>query len=86
MSDAPENRIDLKGSHFKEESMTMKHFTAAALIAAAFALAGCNTVAGFGQDLKKGSEHVSAALGKAGDKITNKAEKTSKKTAADDEK
>ena len=66
--------------------MTMKHFTAAALIAAAFALAGCNTVEGFGQDLKKGSEHVSAALGKAGDKITNKAEKTSKKTAADDEK
>ena len=46
--------------------MTMKHFTAAALIAAAFALAGCNTVAGLGQDLKKGSEHVSAALGKAG--------------------
>ena len=86
MSDAPENRIDLKGSHFKEESMTMKHFTAAALIAAAFALAGCNTVAGFGQDLKKGSEHVSAALGKAGDKITNKAQKTAEKPSADDEK
>ena len=66
--------------------MTMKHFTAAALIAAAFALAGCNTVAGLGQDLEKGSEHVSAALGKAGDKITNKAQKTAEKPSADDEK
>lgn len=37
------------------------------------ALSGCNTVAGFGQDLKKGSEHVSEALGKVGDSMTQKA-------------
>ena len=46
-----------------------KNFLAALLLSAALALAGCNTVQGFGQDLKKGAEHVGAALGKAGDKI-----------------
>lgn len=40
---------------------------------AALGLAGCNTVEGFGQDLKKGAEHVGQAIGKAGDKISETA-------------
>ncbi len=54
----------------------MKKTTAAAaalLAAAAMALAGCNTVQGFGKDLSKGAEHVGSALEKAGDKITEAA-------------
>lgn len=40
---------------------------------AALGLSGCNTVEGFGQDLKKGAEHVGQAIGKAGDKISETA-------------
>lgn len=47
---------------------------AAALICGSVALAGCNTVSGFGQDLKKATAHVSQGLEKAGDKITEKAD------------
>ncbi len=46
---------------------------AAALICGSIALAGCNTVAGFGQDIKKASEHVSQGIEKAGDKLTESA-------------
>lgn len=44
-----------------------------AAIAASFLLAGCNTMQGLGQDLKKGAEHVSTAIGKAGDKLSDAA-------------
>ena len=47
---------------------------AVALICGYIALAGCNTVSGFGQDIKKASEHVSQGLDKAGDKISEAAE------------
>ena len=50
-----------------------KNFLAALLLSAALALAGCNTVQGFGQDLKKGADHVSTAIGKAGDKLSETA-------------
>ncbi|BBF23951.1 hypothetical protein [Sutterella megalosphaeroides] len=40
---------------------------------AALGTAGCNTVEGFGQDVKKGAAHVGEALGKAGDKISETA-------------
>ena len=50
-----------------------KKLFAVAVVADVLILSGCNTVAGFGQDLKKGSEHVSEALGKVGDSMTNKA-------------
>lgn len=35
---------------------------AALMICGAVALAGCNTVAGLGTDLKKGADHVGSAL------------------------
>ena len=44
-----------------------------AMIGSLITLTGCNTVAGLGQDLKKGSEHVSEAIGKMGDSMTQKA-------------
>lgn len=54
----------------------------------ALGTAGCNTVEGFGQDVKKGAAHVGEALGKAGDKISetaaelgNGGEKSSDKTS-----
>ena len=59
-----------------------KNFLAALLLSTALALAGCNTVQGFGQDLKKGAEHVGAALGKAGDKISSKAESAQQSSEA----
>ena len=40
---------------------------------AALGTAGCNTVEGFGQDMKKGAAHVGEVLGKAGDKISETA-------------
>ncbi len=49
----------------------------AAILCGSLLLAGCNTVAGFGQDLKKASAHVSQGLEKAGDKLTAKAEEHS---------
>lgn len=57
--------------------MQLKHTMALAALAAAAAMlvAGCNTVEGFGQDLKQGSASVSKALGKAGDAISNTAER-----------
>lgn len=39
-----------------------KIMLAAMMICGAVALAGCNTVAGFGTDLKKGANHVGTAL------------------------
>ena len=65
--------------------MKMKLTAVAAILAASVALAGCNTMAGLGHDLKKGAEHAGAAIskgaehagqaiGKAGDKLTQAAE------------
>ncbi len=36
-----------------------------AIVAAAFALAGCNTVEGLGKDIKKGGEAIEKAADKA---------------------
>lgn len=47
------------------------------LFAASLLLAGCNTMNGLGQDLKKGAEHVGAAIGKAGDKLSEAAQAAS---------
>ena len=44
----------------------MRKLIIAAAAAAGILLAGCQTMEGLGQDLKKGAEHVGAALGKAG--------------------
>lgn len=41
---------------------------AALMICGSIALAGCNTVAGLGTDLKKGAEHVGTALENVGSK------------------
>ena len=41
--------------------------------AAGILLAGCQTMEGLGQDLKKGADHVSTAIGKAGDKLSETA-------------
>lgn len=38
------------------------------MICGAVALAGCNTVAGIGTDLKKGANHVGTALERVGSK------------------
>lgn len=45
-----------------------KIMLAAMMICGAVALAGCNTVAGFGTDLKKGANHVGTALESIGSK------------------
>lgn len=45
-----------------------KIMLAAMMICGVVALAGCNTVAGFGTDLKKGAEHVGSALENVGAK------------------
>ena len=50
-----------------------KSLVVIAMIGSMIVLAGSNTVAGLGQDLKKGSEHVSDAIGQMGDKMTQKA-------------
>lgn len=39
---------------------------AAILLSGTILVTGCNTVAGFGTDLKKGAEHVGSALERAG--------------------
>ncbi len=57
----------------------MRKLLALPLMLAALGLAGCNTVEGFGQDLKKGADHVGQALGKAGDKISETAAEVSGK-------
>lgn len=62
-----------------------KRLLLAAMLAGAFALTGCNTVAGFGEDLKKGSREVSEALGRAGDKLTRSAESHKAQSKADSE-
>ena len=59
-------------THFEENSMLRKIALLSALLAA-LGTAGCNTVEGFGQDMKKGAAHVGEALGKAGDKISETA-------------
>ena len=45
-----------------------KIMLAAMMICGAVAPAGCNTVAGFGTDLKKGANHVGTALERIGSK------------------
>ena len=50
------------------------------------ALAGCNTVEGFGQDLKKGAGAVGHAIGKAGDKISETAQSMSGEPGAAEKK
>ena len=45
-----------------------KIMLAAMMICGAVALAGCNTVAGLGTDLKKGANHVGTALESIGSK------------------
>ena len=57
-----------------------KSLVVIAMIGSMIVLAGCNTVAGLGQDLKKGSEHVSDAIGQMGDKMTQKANSHQLKT------
>lgn len=69
--------------------MNIKRTMGLAALAAAAAMlaAGCNTVEGFGQDLKQGSASVGKALGKAGDAISNTAERVAgKDEAASEEK
>ena len=58
----------------------------AAAIAGMTALAGCNTVEGFGQDLKKGAGAVGHAIGKAGDKISETAQSMSGEPGAAEKK
>lgn len=48
----------------------MRKLIIAATAAAGILLAGCQTMEGLGQDLKKGADHVSTAIGKAGDKLS----------------
>lgn len=52
----------------------MRTLIIAAATAVGILLAGCQTMEGLGQDLKKGAEHVSTAIGKAGDKLTETAQ------------
>lgn len=74
-------RMDLE----LDRKMMMKKYTVvAAAMAAALALSGCNTVEGFGQDIKKGVGAVGHALGKAGDKISETAQSMSGEPAATD--
>ena len=49
----------------------MRKLIIAATAAAGILLAGCQTMEGLGQDLKK--DHVSTAIGKAGDKLSETA-------------
>ena len=51
----------------------MRKLIIAATAAVGILLAGCQTMEGLGQDLKKGADHVSTAIGKAGDKLTETA-------------
>ena len=53
----------------------MRKLIIVAAAAAGILLAGCQTMTmeGLGQDLKKGADHVSTAIGKAGDKLSETA-------------
>ncbi len=51
-----------------QEKFMKKVMLAALMICGSIALAGCNTVAGFGADLKKGADHVGTALENVGSK------------------
>lgn len=64
----------------------MRKLLVLSLSLAALGLAGCNTVEGFGQDLKKGADHAAQALGKAGDKISQKAGEVGNTEKADEAK
>lgn len=61
----------------------MKKIVLAAMImSGAIVLAGCNTVAGFGTDLKKGAEHVGSALERAGSSGGGSSSQTSNQAPA----
>lgn len=47
----------------------MNKYLTAVLAAACFALAGCNTIAGFGDDVKAGGEKITGTSEKVQDKM-----------------
>ena len=64
----------------------MKKSILAAAIVALFALTGCNTMEGLGQDIKKGAGAVGHAIGKAGDKLSETAQSMSGEPGAAEKK